>query len=558
VEVTTVEDTSLSDSEKDKKPDGTETAINYGIRTPTFLDFFDDNFLKGNPRDEEYQPLNNATEIKPAALNDPNLNENKDQDTDTFPEPFYHPQKIIPLSPAFIRVIFEQREYNFDGVINSIREYAWTKLKSFSKAESRKKFLFLIYRTIQALWTHGQRETPNGSPMDKFIRCDPKKVAKITSFKWAIDKTIAMTEALALSLGNLEPNTEDDHHAKNPPKPTTGTNNDYRETEKTSRGTKVTFKDDQETRHHQQHGERPDDRLAMAFDNLAATIVNTRESKEQALQNDSWAFKAVRLASSLSTTKPAEKIAKGPQKVAKEGERDARENIAQDIIQRRQANFRIDKTMAANMRTFKVFRLSPELTGNMSIFHCYPRTTFELQDIISGEELESKLKTKAISAKVVSGYYEQKLGIAENATLFAEQMFNFWQYNVFMFGDEAWLTLQTKKLYEVIRTLHQSLQSIVEIDRDYIIKLSGRMNNDYHLFLSSCIEADGDIEAVEWSFVEDLPATVANIIRTRSPPNYIINTIIRQIADQTREENKRKLAAAGILGHTGLTPPRKY
>jgi hypothetical protein len=185
---TTVEDPSTAESEKDKKPDGTKTTIQYGIRTPTFLDFFDDNFLKGNPRDEEYQPLNNATEIKSTAMDDPNLNKNKDQDTESFPNPFYHPRKIIPLSPAFIRVIFEQREYNFDGAINGIREYAWNKLKSFSKAESRKKFLFLIYRTIQALWTHGQRETPNGSPMDEFIRCDPKKVAKLTSFKWAIDK----------------------------------------------------------------------------------------------------------------------------------------------------------------------------------------------------------------------------------------------------------------------------------------------------------------------------------------------------------------------------------
>jgi hypothetical protein len=110
----------------------------------------------------------------------------------------------------------------------------------------------------------------------------------------------------------------------------------------------------------------------------------------------------------------------------------------------------------------------------------------------------------------------------------------------------------------VIQTLHRSLQSIVDIDRDYILKLAGRMNNDYHLFLTSCIEADGDIEAVEWSFVEDLPTTIANIIKTRSPPNYIINTIIRQIANQTRDESKRKLAAEGVLGHTGLTPPRKH
>jgi hypothetical protein len=364
-----------------------------------------------------------------------------------------------------------------------------------------------------------------------------------------------MTEALALSLGNLGPDIAGNHHRNRDQQEEhpRGGSNDHGTTRK------VTFKDNHvpESHANRNNWENFDSRLAMAFDNLSATLVNTRETKEQEIRNDSWAYKAVKLASSLSKTSPATTVAKGLQKVVKEGERDARDTIAQDIIQRRQAHFRIDKTMAMNIRTFKVFRLSPELTGNMSIYHCYPRSTFELQDIISGEELESKVRTKAISAKVVSGYYEQKLGIAGDATLFAEQMFNFWQYNAFMFGDEAWLTLQMKKLYEVTQTLHRSLQSIAEIDKDYITKLSGRMNNDYHLFLSSCIEADGDIDGVEWSFVEDLPATVANIIKTRSPPNYIINTIIRQIADQTKDDNKRKLIAEGIQNRTGLTPPRK-
>jgi hypothetical protein len=554
---TTTETKSQAKSDQNDNKDESTTG-NFSIQTPSFFDFFDEKFIKGNPQDEAYQPLNSATEIQPMK-EDLTSTESDDKTNDILPEPTYHPRKVIPLSPEIIKIVFEQREYNFDGIIDGIREYAWNKLKSFNKEESRKKFLFLIYRTIQAFWTHGQRETPNGSPMAKFIRCEPEKVAKITTFKWAIDKSIAITEALALSLGKLYPNStggghqqEKDRHGK----PSEGTN-DRSQHPTARKPRKVSFKDgDQGHDEGQFDRDRLDARLAMAFDNLSATIINTRESKEQLLRDDSWAYKAVRLASSVSKTKPAEKIAKGPQKVAKEGERDARDNIAQDITQRRQAHFRIDKTMAANMRTFKVFRLSPELTGNMSIFHCYPRDTFELQDIISGEELESKLRTKAISAKVVSGYYEQKLGIAYNATIFAEQMFNFWQYNAFMFGDEAWLTLQIGKLYRVIQTLHRSLQSIVDIDRDYILKLAGRMNNDYHLFLTSCIEADGDIEAVEWSFVEDLPTTIANIIKTRSPPNY--NTIIRQIANQTRDESKRKLAAEGVLGHTGLTPPRKH
>jgi hypothetical protein len=62
-------------------------------------------------------------------------------------------------------------------------------------------------------------------------------------------------------------------------------------------------------------------------------IVNAQVNKELTIQSDSWAFKAVKLASSLSKTEPAEQIAKGPRAVAKNGERDARDTIAQDIIQ---------------------------------------------------------------------------------------------------------------------------------------------------------------------------------------------------------------------------------
>jgi hypothetical protein len=209
-ELMTTTDGGPSQEESDKKeggPDDPEMTSNHGIRTPSFFDFFDDNFIKGNPRNEQYQHLNSATEIQPAALKTkpPSTAESDQTDNDKLPEPFYHPRKVIPLSPAMIKIIFEQREYNFDGMINGIREYAWLKLNAFKKEESRKKFLFLIYRTIQALWTHGQRETPNGSTMAKFIRCEPQKVVKVTSFKWAIDKTFAMTEALALSLGNLGP-----------------------------------------------------------------------------------------------------------------------------------------------------------------------------------------------------------------------------------------------------------------------------------------------------------------------------------------------------------------
>jgi hypothetical protein len=81
------------------------------------------------------------------------LTEGSDKVNNIFPEPFYHPCKVIPLLPAIIKIVFEQCKYNFDRIINGIREYAWVKLKLFNKEESCKKFLFLICCTIQAFWT---------------------------------------------------------------------------------------------------------------------------------------------------------------------------------------------------------------------------------------------------------------------------------------------------------------------------------------------------------------------------------------------------------------------
>jgi hypothetical protein len=181
-----------------------ENLMEDGILTPSFNDFFDETFHKGVSNNEPYQPLNNATEMKPSSNGTGQHGEDEDQGDTQEPKPVYRPRKAIPLSPAMVRIIFEQREYNFDGIINGIREHAWSKVKSLKKEESRKKYLYLTYRTLQALWTHGQQEADNGPDMAKFIRCEAKSVATVTTFKWAVDKMISMTEALALSLGNLK------------------------------------------------------------------------------------------------------------------------------------------------------------------------------------------------------------------------------------------------------------------------------------------------------------------------------------------------------------------
>jgi hypothetical protein len=125
-----------------------------GIETPSFQDFFDDSFLKENPK-AKYKPLNNTTEIAPF---DKTLKTDLDEQDGTFPNPIYIPRKVIPITPIIVSIIWEQREENFDGIINGIREHAWTKVKALSNIQSCKTYLFLIYRTIQALWVHGQRE----------------------------------------------------------------------------------------------------------------------------------------------------------------------------------------------------------------------------------------------------------------------------------------------------------------------------------------------------------------------------------------------------------------
>jgi hypothetical protein len=110
----------------------------------------------------------------------------------------------------------------------------------------------------------------------------------------------------------------------------------------------------------------------------------------------------------------------------------------------------VDKAMAANICSFQIFQLDSDMLANMTVFHCFPRAAFELRDIMTGEELDTRIKAKAISSSTVKSFFEQKLGIANNAIEFVDQMFNFWQFNCFMFGEDAWVTNQVKRLFETI------------------------------------------------------------------------------------------------------------
>jgi hypothetical protein len=116
----------------------------------------------------------------------------------------------------------------------------------------------------------------------------------------------------------------------------------------------------------------------MAAKDVVANLVNTKSNKDSEDEED-WAVNAVKLASSSSKEEAATSISSELQYIMNRSEKKARDTIALILNQRRKANFRVDKSMASNIRSCQVFRLNPKLTGKMSIFHCYPRPPLELQ-----------------------------------------------------------------------------------------------------------------------------------------------------------------------------------
>jgi hypothetical protein len=71
------------------KPPVEDDGNEMGIFTPSFADFFDENFMKGKPGDEPYQPLNNATEIPPVEIKDllADTKKKKKKGDETIPKP---------------------------------------------------------------------------------------------------------------------------------------------------------------------------------------------------------------------------------------------------------------------------------------------------------------------------------------------------------------------------------------------------------------------------------------------------------------------------------------
>jgi hypothetical protein len=174
-----------------------------------------------------------------------------------------------------------------------------------------------------------------------------------------------------------------------------------------------------------------------------------------------------------------------------------------------------------------------------------------------GEEMEARLKSKAVSAKTIEGHFESKPGIAMTAHDFTRQVQNFWKYNIFMFGENSWLTRKMKEIFEIIRDKEDEVKSIERMNAGFILSLAGLINSEYHHFLSSCVKAGGDIGNVCWDIMESLIIDIRSHIRKRSTPNFAMNVAIKAIADQSKSEHKRKLEKAVGEIHTGLTPPRK-
>jgi hypothetical protein len=112
-------------------------------------------------------------------------------------------------------------------------------------------------------------------------------------------------------------------------------------------------------------------------------------------------------------------------------------------------------------------------------------------------------------------------------------------------------------VHNTIQDFKKEIHSIARNDREYITILASQIDNDYHLFLSSCLDADDDISKVDWNYIDQLSDKIKESVKSRSKPNFVMTSMVRAIAEQSRVEVKRKQEADALAGKTGFTPPRK-
>jgi hypothetical protein len=109
-----------------------------------------------------------------------------------------------------------------------------------------------------------------------------------------------------------------------------------------------------------------------------------------------------------------------------------------------------------------------------------------------------------------------------------------------MFGVDAWVTLQVKRLYETIRDMRNEIKSLQKKDDEYIARIASKLNNDYHTFLTSCIHADEDIEKVNWKPLEDCCDEIRLSLQKRDPLGFVLTDMIQSVIEQSKKELKRK------------------
>jgi hypothetical protein len=106
--------------------------------------------------------------------------------------------------------------------------------------------------------------------------------------------------------------------------------------------------------------------------------------------------------------------------------------------------------------------------------------------------------------------------------------------------------------------MRNKIKSLQKVDNEYIARIASKINNDYHLFLTSCIHADEDIEEVKWSYLEDCAEEISSTLHKRAPLGFVLTEMIQSVIDQSNQELKQKQDAGGNEQKTptGFSPAR--
>jgi hypothetical protein len=158
--------------------------------------------------------------------------------------------------------------------------------------------------------------------------------------------------------------------------------------------------------------------------------------------------------------------------------------------------------------------------------------------MMTGEEIDMRVKTKSIAGEIVRGIFETKLAVATNANDLTKQLYNFWQYVAFQFRDDSWLSNQVKKVWEICRDAEDEIKSIAIVQPDFLLSMVAKINNDFQHTLWSCMKAKGDITKANWISMEALPAKIQGYINDREKPAIIITNMTRVLLEN---QNKRKM-----------------